>query len=276
MDDGQGSSNEPIWDESRGAARWLIRASGLGVRRSGRWLVRGVDLAVRGGEVLALIGPNGSGKTTTIKALLGIEALSAGHVDREPGLRIGYVPQKLAIDRTLPLKVRHLLTLTHKASKSTLQAALAETGVEHLLNATVQHLSGGEFQRVLLARALIRRPDLLVLDEPVQGVDFNGEVALYQLISAIRARLGCGVLLVSHDLHVVMAETDQVICLNTHVCCRGAPNLVADSPEFRSLFGARAAESLAVYRHRHDHEHRIDGSVTGASRLDSQELANVG
>lgn len=243
---------------------WLIRASALGVRRSGRWLVRGVDLSVRRGEVLAVIGPNGSGKTTTVKALLGVETLSAGRVDVRPGIRIGYVPQKLAIDRTLPLKVRHLMSLTAPCDRAAMVEALGETGVAHLLEAAVQTLSGGEFQRVLLARALIRRPHLLILDEPVQGVDFNGEVALYRLIGAIRQRLDCGVLLISHDLHVVMAETDSVICLNNHVCCRGEPHLVADSPEFRDLFGSHAARTLAVYQHHHDHDHDLDGTIVKA------------
>ncbi len=239
----------------------LIEATGLGVWRSGNWLVRGVDLAIRPGEIVTLIGPNGSGKSTTVKALLGIMAASEGSVTRRPGLNIGYLPQKLTIDWTMPLSVRRLMTLTSRHSASDVEAALSEVGIAHLAEAPVQQLSGGEFQRALLARALIRRPALLVLDEPVQGVDFAGEIALYELIHEIRQRLGCGILMISHDLHIVMGKTDTVVCLNGHVCCSGTPQVVTESPEYRRLFGAQAASALAIYRHHHDHVHLEDGTV---------------
>lgn len=239
----------------------LIEARGLGVRRGGRWLVRGVDLSIRAGEIVTLIGPNGSGKSTTVKALLGILQPNAGDVTRRPGLSIGYVPQRLTIDWTMPLTVRRLLTLTGRHGAEEIHAALAEVGIEHLAEAPVQQLSGGEFQRALLARALIRRPALLVLDEPVQGVDFAGEIALYELIHGIRQRLGCGILMISHDLHIVMGQTDTVVCLNGHVCCSGTPQAVTESPEYRALFGSQAAAALAIYRHHHDHVHLDDGRV---------------
>lgn len=239
----------------------LIEATGLGVARGGRWLVRGVDLAIRPGEIVTLIGPNGSGKSTTVRALLGILAPSAGAVIRRPGVDIGYVPQRLTIDWTMPLTVRRLMTLTGRHGPAEIAAALKEVGIEHLAAAPVQQLSGGEFQRALLARALIRRPALLVLDEPVQGVDFAGEIALYELIHDIRERLGCGILMISHDLHIVMGKTDTVICLNGHVCCSGTPQAVTESPEYRALFGAQAASALAIYRHHHDHVHLEDGRV---------------
>lgn len=242
----------------------LIEARGLGVRRGGRWLVRGVDLAIRAGEIVTLIGPNGSGKSTTVKALLGILAASAGSVTRRPGLSVGYLPQRLAIDWTMPLTVRRLMTLTARHAPEEVAAALAEVGIAHLAEAPVQQLSGGEFQRALLARAIIRRPDLLVLDEPVQGVDFAGEIALYELIHQIRQRLGCGILMISHDLHIVMGRTDTVICLNGHVCCSGSPQAVTESPEYRALFGSQAAAALAIYRHHHDHVHLEDGRVVDA------------
>lgn len=248
-----------------GDAAPLVRAAGLGVRRSGRWLVRGVDLSVARGRIVTLIGPNGSGKSTTAKAVLGILPPDEGRVERAPGTTIGYVPQRLAIDPTLPLNVRRLMTLTGRHGEAEVHEALAQVGVPHLAEAEARHLSGGEFQRVLLARALIRKPDLLVLDEPVQGVDAAGEIALYTLIRDARDRLGCGVLLISHDLHIVMAETDTVICLNGHVCCQGTPHSVASSPEYRRLFGPKAAEMLAVYRHHHDHAHLPDGSVAPAA-----------
>lgn len=239
----------------------IAEMAGAGVRRDGRWLVEGVDLSIRRGEIVTLIGPNGSGKSTTAKLLTGVLKPDAGTVRRVDGLTVGYVPQKLTIDWTLPLSVRRLMTLTGKHSPVAVEAALEAVGIAHLAHDEVQHLSGGEFQRALLARAMIRKPDLLVLDEPVQGVDFSGEVALYDLIKTIRDETHCGVLLISHDLHVVMAETDTVICLNGHVCCRGNPESVARSPEYLELFGARAAATLAIYQHHHDHEHGADGHV---------------
>ena len=243
------------------SAQLLAEAKGLGIKRSGRWLVRHVDLTVRRGEIVTVIGPNGSGKSTTVKGLLGLMAPDEGKAHLAAGIKVGYVPQKLAIDWTLPLTVRRLMTLTGRYRRDEIADALQSVGVPHLSNALIQTLSGGEFQRVLLARALIRKPDLLVLDEPVQGVDFSGEIALYELIHGIRDRLQCGILLISHDLHIVMARTDTVVCLNGHVCCRGAPKTVAESPEYLRLFGPRAAETLAVYRHRHDHVHKADGTV---------------
>lgn len=239
----------------------LITLSNAGVSRGGRTLVSGVDLSIARGEIVTLIGPNGSGKSTTAKMATGVLKPSTGTVVRKPGLKIGYVPQKLTIDWTLPLTVERLMTLTGRFSPSEINAALAAVGAERLLKAAVQELSGGEFQRVLFARAMIRKPDLLVLDEPVQGVDFSGEVALYELVRNIRDATQSGILMISHDLHVVMAETDTVICLNGHVCCRGTPAAVKRSPEYLKLFGERAAGSLAIYQHHHDHEHGEDGHI---------------
>ena len=242
----------------------LVSLHNVGIRRNGRWLVRGMDFSVRRGEIVTLIGPNGSGKSTSAKAAIGVLKPDEGHVERLSGLRVGYVPQKLAIDWTLPLSVRRLMTLTGPLPEREITAALDAVGIAHLARAEVQHLSGGEFQRALLARAIARKPDLLVLDEPVQGVDFSGEIALYDLIKTIRNSSGCGILLISHDLHVVMAETDTVICLNGHVCCRGTPQAVSQSAEYLNLFGARAAQTLAVYTHDHDHTHLPDGRVQHA------------
>ena len=242
----------------------IVRIEGIGVKREGRWLVRGVDMAIARGEIVTLIGPNGSGKSTTVKTALGIIRPDEGRVWRAPKLSIGYVPQKIAMDRSLPMTVARLMRLTGRHSASTVTAALATVGIAHLAQAQVHALSGGEFQRALIARAIIGKPDLLVLDEPVQGVDFSGEVALYDLIGAIRDETGCGVLLISHDLHVVMARTDTVICLNGHVCCQGTPDTVAASGEYAALFGPRAAQTLAIYRHEHDHAHLPDGTVRDA------------
>lgn len=242
----------------------LVALSGAGMRRQGRWLVRGVDLSISRGEIVTLIGPNGSGKSTTAKLAIGVARPDEGEVTRLPNLRVGYVPQKLAIDWTMPLTVDRLMTLTSSLRGREIDTALEATGIRHLARAEVQHLSGGEFQRALLARAIARKPDLLVLDEPVQGVDFAGEIALYDLIKTIRNKTGCGILLISHDLHVVMAETDTVICLNGHVCCRGTPEAVRESPEYLRLFGVRASQTLAFYSHHHDHTHLPDGRVLHA------------
>ena len=239
----------------------LVSLENAGIYRSKKWLVRGVTMNVDSGEIVTLIGPNGSGKSTTAKLALGVLDVDEGTAHRKPKLRASYVPQKLELSWTLPLTVSRFLMITHKANKSQIENALSATQTTHLAKVQMSDLSGGEFQRVLLARAILRSPDFLVLDEPVQGVDFNGEIALYKLIEDIRNRLDCGVLLISHDLHVVMSTTDRVICLNGHVCCSGTPANVASSEEFKSLFGERAASGLALYEHRHDHEHLPDGRI---------------
>lgn len=242
----------------------LVQLDRAGIRRGGSWLVRGVDLSVSPREIVTLIGPNGSGKSTTAKMALGILKPSEGHASRRNGLKVGYVPQKLTIDWTLPLSVRRFLRLTNPLSESRCRNALAQTGAERLIDAEMRTLSGGEMQRVMLARAIARDPDLLVLDEPVQGVDYAGEIAIYDLISEIRNSLGCGILMISHDLHVVMAAADQVICLNGHVCCRGTPSDVSKDENYHALFGTRTGVGLAVYQHHHDHVHLPDGQVRHA------------
>ncbi|HEX2257281.1 MAG TPA: zinc ABC transporter ATP-binding protein ZnuC [Afifellaceae bacterium] len=245
----------------RDAVRSLVALDDVTVNRGGRAILHEVSVTVAPGEIVTVIGPNGAGKTTLLKVVLGLVAPDSGGVVRRSGLRFGYVPQRLQLDPALPLKVRRLMALTRRHPGAEVQAALAETGVVHLADSDVHGLSGGELQRVLIARALLGRPDLLVLDEPVQGVDFAGEVALYDSIAAIRDRHGCAILLVSHDLHVVMAATDRVICLNGHVCCAGVPQEVAANPEYARLFGPRAAGTVALYRHRHDHAHGLSGEV---------------
>ena len=213
------------------------------------------------GEILTLIGPNGSGKSTTAKMALGIVNPDEGSAHRRKELKVRYVPQRVSIDWTVPLKVRRLMSLTGRVSRNEADEAMSLTGTLHLADSEVRTLSGGEFQRVLLARAIAFKPELLVLDEPVQGVDYNGEIEMYELIRKIRDDLQCGVLLISHDLHIVMAATDRVVCLNGHVCCCGTPKTVANSQEYRDLFGDRAASGLAVYEHHHDHHHLPDGRV---------------
>lgn len=239
----------------------LISLNNAGIYRSGKWLVRGISMDIEAGEIVTLIGPNGSGKSTTAKMALGILDADEGVAVQKPDLRTSYVPQKLEVNWTLPLTVSRFLRLTNRATALEIEAALSATKTLHLAQVQMSKLSGGEFQRVLLSRAILRAPEFLVLDEPVQGVDFNGEIALYRLIEDIRDSLRCGVLLISHDLHVVMSKTDRVICLNGHICCSGTPATVASSSEFKTLFGERAASGLALYEHRHDHEHLPDGEV---------------
>ncbi len=244
----------------------LIAAEGLTLRYGRHTIVENVDLAVHPGEIVTVIGPNGAGKSTLLKLLLGLLAPTSGAVRRRDGLRVGYLPQRLHLDPVLPLTVARLMTLTVRRTRSVVEAALAETGVDRLIDAPIQSLSGGELQRVLLARTLLVDPDLLVLDEPVQGVDFTGEADLYELIGALRRARGCGVIMVSHDLHVVMAATDRVLCLNRHVCCAGTAEAVGRDPEYVRLFGRRAAQALAVYTHHHDHAHTASGEIVHLGR----------
>jgi zinc transport system ATP-binding protein len=226
------------------------------VTRNGRHVLDRVDLSVGRGEIVTLIGPNGAGKSTAVKLALGLIAPDAGEVVRAAGLRIGYQPQRVAIEPTLPLPVRRLLTLTERHAAADLQAELGQVGIGHLIDADVHTLSGGELQRVMLARAFLRKPDLLVLDEPTQNLDLAGAAEIYRVIGAARDSLNCGVLLVSHDLNVVMAATNRVYCLNAHVCCSGHPEIVSRHPEYLRLFGGTtAATTLAVYTHEHDHTH---------------------
>ncbi|BAN45798.1 zinc ABC transporter ATP-binding protein ZnuC [Metapseudomonas resinovorans] len=238
----------------------LIRLEGIGVRFAGQAVLQDVNLSLKPGEIVTLIGPNGAGKTTLVRTVLGLLKPDKGEVWRKSRLRIGYMPQKLQVDATLPLTVLRFLRLVPGVDRTTALAALDEVGAAQVIDSPLQNISGGELQRVLLARALLREPELLVLDEPVQGVDVAGQAELYRLITRLRDRHGCGVLMVSHDLHLVMSTTDQVVCLNRHVCCSGHPEQVSFDPAFVELFG-QDAKSLAVYHHHHDHDHDLHGEV---------------
>ena len=238
----------------------LIRLCGVGVSFAGNPVLDAVELELKPGEIVTLIGPNGAGKTTLVRVVLGLLAPHRGTVWRRERLRIGYMPQKLNVEPTLPLTVLRFLRLVPGVDRERALAALGEVGAAQVLDSPLQKISGGELQRVLLARALLRQPELLVLDEPVQGVDVAGQAELYRLIGRLRQRYGCGVLMVSHDLHLVMSATDRVVCLNRHVCCSGHPDQVSGDPAFRALFG-NDARSLAIYHHQHDHQHYLHGSV---------------
>ena len=238
----------------------LVKLNNAGYQHNDKWLVKGVSLSVEKGKIVTLIGPNGSGKSTTAKIALGIYKKIDGQVEKYTN-KIGYVPQKISIDWTLPLRVHDFMLLTEDLDDESINEALSLTGVVHLKDKNLGNLSGGEFQRVLLARAISKKPEFLVLDEPVQGVDFTGEIALYELIKKISDELNCGILLISHDLHTVMTATDHVVCLNGHVCCSGTPIDVAKNNEYKALFGEQASQILTRYEHKHDHVHNYDGEI---------------
>jgi zinc transport system ATP-binding protein len=233
----------------------LLAARHLCIRYGGTEVLHDISLALEPGEIVTVVGPNGSGKSTLLRALLGILPAAAGQIERAPGLRIGYVPQRLMVDRILPITLRRFLSLPARVTEAEAQAVLARVGLAGQGGLQMVALSGGQMQRALLARALLGRPQVLLLDEPTQGLDQPGEAAFYRLIEEVRAETGCAILMVSHDLHVVMAASDRVICLNGHVCCEGTPQVVSTAPEYRALFGLGTQGALALYRHEHDHDH---------------------
>jgi len=246
----------------------LVEAKGISLKLNERQVLNQVDLTVYRREIVTLIGPNGAGKTTLIRAILGLLKPDSGEIRLQPGLRIGYMPQRLTLAENLPLSVGRFLRLAQQADRQRMLAVAKELEITHLLDNPMQSLSGGEHQRVLLARAMLCKPDLLVLDEPVQGVDITGQAELYAQISHIRESRNCGVLMISHDLHLVMAATDRVLCLNQHVCCTGHPEAVSQHPAYLELFGAPTSARLAIYTHHHNHTHDIHGNVIPSGQED--------
>jgi zinc transport system ATP-binding protein len=238
----------------------LLSTHGLTVRFGGSVALDDVDFTLSKGEIVTIVGPNGSGKSTFLRAIIGAISPSSGFIQKADGLKFGYVPQKLQIDPTLPLSVERFMSLPTRQSKPDVTVALKQAGVAELGRRQLSDLSGGQFQRVLLARALLNKPDVLILDEATQGLDQQGAAAFYLQIEHLRSTLGCAVLMVSHELHVVMSASDRVVCLNGHVCCHGTPELVASAPEYRALFGKGTGGALALYRHDHNHDHN-DGCV---------------
>lgn len=255
----------------------LIRAEGVAVTLGGRRVLHGIDLSVEPGEIVTIVGPNGSGKTTLLRVLLGAVAPDRGRIIRAPGLALGYVPQRLDLDPTLPITVGRFLDLPRRHGRTAAAAALARTGAEGMRDRPLSTLSGGQFQRVLLARALLNGPDLLLLDEPTQGLDQPATASFYELIARLRQDLGCAVLMVSHDLHVVMQASDRVLCVNGHICCEGTPTVVSAAPEYRALFGAGTHGTFALYQHHHDHAHERDhGHAHQGGHEDGHEDARTG
>jgi len=233
----------------------LVQVKDLSVSYGAQKVLSGVSLSVAAGEIVTIVGPNGSGKTSLLRAIIGAVKPTHGHVSYAQGVKLGYVPQRLHIDETLPMTVSRFLKLPGGIARTAIDEALTQAGVPDLTDAQLSKLSGGQFQRVLLARALIGKPDLLLLDEATQGLDQRGSAAFYQQIEQVRQDTGCAVLMISHELHVVMSASDRVICLNGHICCEGTPAVVASAPEYRALFGTGTGGALAMYRHEHDHGH---------------------
>ncbi len=252
----------------------LLQVCNAGYRANGKDILQAISMKIHEGEIITLIGPNGAGKTTLLKIILGLLAPTSGTIEVRPSLTCGYVPQKLKIPTTIPISVASFISLANRNKKNQgykrIAAFLEDVGLDIDLTQSVHTVSGGEFQRLLMARALLRRPELLVLDEPAQGLDFSGEARFYQQLESIRQKYGCSILLVSHDLHLVMAATDRVICLNSHICCEGQPGLIKDDPEFSRLFGSGGfSERFAVYHHEHNHSHGLSGEICQETHKDN-------
>jgi len=245
----------------------LIKCKDISVSFDKMEVVKKVSLSIEQKEIVTIIGPNGSGKTTLLRSICGLQKINSGTVTKNSDIVIGYMPQKLVIDKILPLTVRRFLRLNgtskHLRSIDDVESVAEKFGILKLMKQQIHDISGGEMQRVMLARAVLLSPDLLVLDEPTQGLDIHGQAEFYSLLSNIRDELGCGVIMVSHDLHMVMASTDKVVCINKHVCCQGTPEDINKHPEYIALFGKNDAEKISIYAHKHDHTHGPDGCVEG-------------
>jgi len=238
----------------------LLTLENVSVEIAEKLILDNISLRVERGELLSIIGPNGAGKSTLLKVILGLISKTSGKLIKLPGLRFGYVPQKLKINAFVPISVMRFLQLLPDKYQARMSVVCNDLGINNLLDKPIHNLSGGELQKVLLARALLNKPDILFLDEPAQGVDLNGQNKLYELIARNKAKYNCAVVMVSHDLHVVMSGTDKVICLNQHICCQGLPQEIAQNPKFLEIFGAENSR-LALYTHQHNHQHNLDGSV---------------
>lgn len=257
-------NKKPMTQHAMASDKPLLSLEQIHFAQNGKEILQDINFSVCAGEIVTLIGPNGAGKSTLVKIALKLLTPNRGTVQWRAGLRIGYVPQKVDFDSTLPITVQRFLQLADRYPKSVIEDMLTQTAAHSLRTTELQSLSGGEMRRVLLARALLRSPDLLIMDEPSAGMDINGQAELYRLIQTIREQRQCGILLVSHDLYMVMAATDRVFCLNRHLCCSGQPQDVSQHPEFVALFGQRIASELAIYHHHHDHEHGLHGDIKSA------------
>lgn len=233
----------------------LISAQNISLSHHGKPVLDNVSFDLKQGEFITLIGPNGAGKSSLIKVLLDLIKADSGEIKRSNNIRLGYTPQMFSPNPFIPISVMGFLNLNQKVAPNFLHETALLTGIEGLLDSPLKSLSGGELQRVLLARALLNRPNVLILDEPAQNLDVNGQMHLYKLIQDIHQQQGCAVLMVSHDLHRVMKESTQVLCLYHHICCMGQPETIIKDSQFNDLFADQMDELMATYEHHHNHCH---------------------
>ena len=233
----------------------LISAHNISLSHRGKLVLDNVSFELKAGEFITLIGPNGAGKSSLIKVLLGLIKADSGDIKRSGDIRLGYTPQTFSPNPFIPISVIGFLNLNQKVAQNFLHETALLTGIEGLLDSPLKSLSGGELQRVLLARALLNKPNVLILDEPAQNLDVNGQMHLYKLIQDIHQQQGCAVLMVSHDLHRVMKESTQVLCLYRHICCMGQPETIIKDSQFNDLFADQMDELMATYEHHHNHCH---------------------
>lgn len=239
----------------------LVKLTNVQVQFDDQVILENINLSLYPNTITTIVGPNGGGKSTLLKVLLKLQTPTSGTIFHQNGLSIGYVPQKLHLDYSIPITVNKFLSLKSHTTSADIEQALAMFNISHLAQHSMQKLSGGEQQRVLLARAILGRPQLLVLDEPMQGVDITGQTELYQLLNKTRDWLNCAILMVSHDLNIVMANTDEVLCINRHICCAGTPETITGDPSFIHFFGDQFAKNVAFYTHHHNHHHDLHGNV---------------
>lgn len=239
----------------------LISLNNINVYFNRQHILQNIHFNIFPESIVTIVGPNGGGKSTLLKVLLKLITPKSGQVLHQKNLKIGYVPQKLNIENSMPINVQHFLALKPNATKEKIKDVLNLFSIAHLKRHNLHNLSGGQMQRVLLARAVLDNPKLLVLDEPMQGVDALGQVELYQLLNKVRSMLNCAILMVSHDLNIVMKNTDEVICINHHICCSGTPEKVTNNPNFIALFGDKFSKNIAFYSHHHNHHHNLQGDV---------------
>jgi len=233
----------------------LISAKNVSVLKHQKSILDNIDIQINKNDFITIIGPNGAGKTMLLKCLMGFYKPTSGRIERKEKLKIGYMPQSISIINTMPITVKDFITVRKEYDDISLNKVITEVSIGEIINKQLSVLSGGEMQRVLLARSLLNNPDLLILDEPAQNLDISGQLNFYKLIQEIYSKRNISILMVSHDLHLVMVSTKKVLCLYKHICCSGAPQQIAKDPEFLSMFGKDMANMMSIYQHSHDHNH---------------------
>ena len=243
----------------------LISATNVSVLKNQKSILKNIDIKINKNDFITIIGPNGAGKTMLLKCLMGFYKPNFGEIQKKDKLKIGYMPQSINIINTMPMMVKNFITVRKKYDDISFKQVISEVDISQLVNKQLSVLSGGEMQRVLLARSLLNNPDLLVLDEPAQNLDISGQLSFYKLIQEIYFKRNISILMVSHDLHLVMVSTKKVLCLSNHICCSGKPQQVAKDPEFISMFGKDMANMMAVYQHT-NHRSDIDNHLMNGEK----------